>query len=272
MANKAIGVFDSGFGGLDILKEIVKQLPNYNYVYLGDSKRAPYGNRSQVLIYKFTEQAVDFLFKRNCQLIILACNTASSKALRKIQQNYLPKHYPNKRVLGVIIPTVEVAIKVTKNNCIGVIGTKGTVSSLAFVKEINKLNPAIKVLQRACAALVPIVEAGEHNSVVLGNALKSYLPPIINKNIDTLILGCTHYGFLQDKIKKFVGDDISLVWQGKIVAEKLKDYLYRHPEIENTLSKQAKIEFLTTDLTNNFKTLGSQFFGKQIYPKKVKIG
>lgn len=165
MRNKAIGIFDSGFGGLDILKTIVKKLPKYNYVYLGDSARAPYASRSQDLIYKFTEQAVDFLFKQNCQLIILACNTASSEALRKIQQVYLPKHYPKRRVLGVIIPAVEEAVELTTNNRIGIIGTEGTVSSKAFVREINKLKPEVKVFQKACPLFCPIVEAGAFNYV-----------------------------------------------------------------------------------------------------------
>ena len=214
MTNQCVGIFDSGFGGLDITKEIVKVLPEYNYVYLGDTARAPYGSRSQELIYKFTAQAVDFLFKQNCRLIILACNTASSEALRKIQQEYLPKYYPEKKVLGVIIPTVEAAISLTKNNRIGVIATQGTVNSRAFEREFKKLNPNISVFQKSCPLLVPIVETGEHNSEIANIALKNYLNPLIKQDIDTLILGCTHYGLLKDKIRAIIGKNINLITEG----------------------------------------------------------
>lgn len=266
-----IGIFDSGFGGLDILREVVKVLPEYDYIYLGDTARAPYGSRSQDLIYKFTEQAVNFLFKQKCQLIILACNTASSEALRKIQQEYLPNYYPKKRILGVIIPATEMAVELTNNNRVGVIATEGTITSEAFERELKKLKPEIKVFQKACPLLCPIIEAGEQTSGVLEVALKNYLAPLIEKNIDVLILGCTHYGLLKDEIRAITGDDVKLVLEGKIVSEKLKGYLKRHPEIENKLTKNSKIEFWTTDLTDKFRVLGSQFFGKPIIPKKVII-
>ncbi len=268
---KPIGVFDSGFGGLEILKEIVKMLPQYDYIYLGDSARAPYGSRSQKLIYSFTEQGVDFLFKRGCELIILACNTVSSEALRKIQQEYLPNHYPQKRVLGVIIPAAEEGIELTKNNRIGVIATQGTVASGAFKRELKKLKSEVKVFQKACPLLCPIIEEGEQNHNVLRAALENYLPPLTEKNIDVLILGCTHYGLLKDKINAVIGDNIKLVSEGKIVAEKLKDYLKRHSEIRKELTKNSRTEFLTTDLTDKFRILGSQFFGTPIAPKKVII-
>lgn len=269
MRNKTIGVFDSGFGGLEILREIIKKLPEYNYVYLGDNAKAPYGNRPQKEIYKFTQKAVKFLFSKNCQLIILACNTASSKALRKIQKNYLPKYHPDRKVLGVIIPACQQAIIVTKNNKIGVLGTKSTVSSKAFERELKKLNPKTKVFQKSCSLLVPIIEEGEENSKTTSIILKKYITPLTNKNIDTLILGCTHYGILESKIKKIVGKKIKIVSEGKIVAEKLKDYLKRHPKLEKTLEKNHKIKFLTTDSTEKFKVLGSRFFGQTIYPEKI---
>ena len=269
--NDSIGVFDSGFGGLDVLKEIVNKLPQYNYNYLGDSARAPYGNRSQEMVYNFTVRAVDFLFSRDCQLIILACNTSSSEALRKIQREYLPKYYPDRRVLGVIIPAAEKAVDKTRNCCIGVIGTQGTVTSGAFKRELKKLNSGIKVFQNACPLIVPIVEAGEQDSEITELVLKNYLNPLIKKHIDTLILGCTHYGLLEDKIRKIVGENINIIAEGKIVAEKLKDYLDRHPEIETKLSKKSTIKFLTTDLTDRFKILGSRFFGKKIIPEKIEI-
>ncbi|MBU1291879.1 glutamate racemase [Patescibacteria group bacterium] len=266
-----MGVFDSGFGGLDILKNIIKELPQYNYVYLGDTARMPYGTRSQELIYNFTEQAIDFLFKNNCQLIILACNTASSQALRRIQQEYLPKNYPQKRVLGVIIPATETAIQKTINHRIGVIATQSSVDSKAFEKELKKLNSKVRVFQKSCPLLVPIIEAGEQNSKATQLILENYLKPLIKKQIDTLILGCTHYGYLKNKIRKIVGKQINIISQGKIVAKKLKDYLFRHPEIERKLGQDSKVSFLTTDLTDNFKILGAKYFGQNIKLKKVSL-
>lgn len=271
VALPGIGIFDSGFGGLDILREIVRVLPEYDYIYLGDTARAPYGSRSQELIYKFTEQAVNFLFKQNCRLIVLACNTASSEALRRIQQEYLPNHYPKRKVLGVIIPTAETAVKLTKNNRIGVIATEGTVASGVFEQELKKLNPTITVFQKSCPLLVPIVETGQYNSEIAKNVIKNYLNPLIKQGIDTLILGCTHYGLLEDKIRAVAGKNINLISEGRIVADKLKDYLARHPEIENKFHKSSGIKFLTTDLTDKFQILGSQFFSKPINPEKVII-
>jgi glutamate racemase len=272
MGNKkySIGVFDSGFGGLDILRHIVKELPQYNYIYLGDTARTPYGGRSQETIFTFTTQAVDFLFKNNCGLIILACNTASSGALRRIQQEYLPKYYPKRRVLGVIIPTAEEAVKMSKGR-IGVIATEGSVASGAFVRELKKLDSHIRIFQQACPLLVPLVEAHEENSLASGLILKNYLQPLIRNNIDALILGCTHYGILENKIRKIVGNKITVINEGGVVGRKLKDYLYRHPEIEQSLSKESKVRFFTTDLTDKFKSFGSKFFGKNILPEKVEL-
>jgi len=272
MANKkySIGVFDSGFGGLQILRHIVKILPQYNYIYLGDTARTPYGSRSQEVVFNFTIQAVDFLFKNNCWLIILACNTASSEALRKIQREYLPKHYPKTKVLGVIIPTAEEAVKMAKKR-VGVIATEGSVASKTFVKELKKLNPHIEVFQQSCPLLVPLVEANEENSPAADLILKNYLQPLIKKDIDTLILGCTHYGILENKIREITKNKIAIINEGEIVGRKLKDYLKRHPEIEQNLSKESKIKFFTTDLTDKFKDLGSKFFGKKILPEKVTL-
>ncbi len=269
--NMFIGVFDSGFGGLNILWGIVKKMPEYDYIYLGDTARAPYGTRSQESVYEFTRQAVDFLFKNNCELIILACNTASSEALRKIQQEYLSKYYPNKRVLGVLIPAVEEAVGKTKNKKVGVIATEGTVNSKAFIREINKIDPKIKVFQKACPLLVPLVEVGEQDSKIADSALENYLKPLIKNKIDILILGCTHYGILEKKIRKIVGPKINIISEAKIVAEKLKDYLERHEEIENKIGKNKKIIFYTTDLTDKFKKLGSKFFGKSIKAEKINL-
>jgi glutamate racemase len=271
LKKSSIGVFDSGFGGLEILREIVKESPQYDYIYLGDTARAPYGNRSQEQIYYFTKQAVDFLFNRDCYLIILACNTASSEALRKIQREYLPKYYPERRVLGVIIPAVESATEITKNNRVGVMATNSAVDSNAFEKELKKINSQIQVFQQSCPLLVPIVEEGKQDSVSTKTILKNYLESLVKKNIDTLILGCTHYGFLENQIREIVGNKINIVSEGKIIAEKLKDYLTRHSEIKNILAKNSKIEFLTTDLSDKFKDIGTQFFGRPINPKKISL-
>lgn len=253
---KRIGIFDSGFGGLTIFKALVKKLPQYDYIYLGDSARAPYGNRSQELIFKWTQQAVDYLFKHGCELVILACNTASAEALRRIQQRQEGK------VLGVIRPTIEEA----RGKRVGIIGTQATISSGAYVRELKKLNPDIKVFQQACPLLVSLIEAGKFEGIDL--ILEKYLASLIEKNIDTLILGCTHYPIIKDKIKKITGN-IQLISQEEIIGPKLIDYLKRHPEIEEKLSKTNKKIFLTTDPTERFQTLGSHFFGEKIYPKSL---
>lgn len=269
--NKSIGVFDSGFGGLNIMKGIVKELPEYDYIYLGDTARVPYGTRSKEVIYEFTRQAVDFLFSKDCELVVLACNTASSDALRRIQQEYLPIHYPNKKVLGVIIPTAEFAAAKTKNKKIGVMATESTVSSESFIRELLKIDREVKVYQNSCPLLVPIVEAGEHNSKITDIVLEKYLKPLVDSKIDTLILGCTHYGILESKMKRIVGKNISVISEEKIVAKKLKDYLSRHNEIEGMLAKKGKREFYSTDLTKKFNVLGGKFFGKRIQAKKAII-
>ena len=269
--NKKIGIFDSGFGGLNIMRAIVKELPAYDFIYLGDTARVPYGSRSQEVVYGFAKQAVDFLFEKKCNLIIFACNTVSSKALRKIQQIYIPKFYHNKKVLGVLIPAIEFAALKTKNKKIGVLATEGTVSSGAFIREIQKINPEIKIFQNACPSLVPIIEAGKHNSKETEVILKKYSEPLLKKKIDTLILGCTHYGILEKKIKKIFGKDVQVISGDDTVAKKLKDYLKRHPEIEKTLVKKSMKVFYSTDPTKNFHFLGSKFFGQKIKVLKATL-
>lgn len=268
---KYIGVFDSGFGGIDILRGIVKELPIYDYLYLGDTARAPYGTRSQKQVYEFTKTAIDFMFENNCELIILACNTASSGALRKIQQKYLPKHFPSKKVLGVLIPTAEKAAEKTRNKKIGVIATECTVQSNAFIRELAKLNPKIKVFQNPCPLLVQIVESGEQNSKSTKLILENYLQPLKKKNIDTIILGCTHYGILASKIKKILGPDIAIISGAKIIPKKLKTYLKKHPEIDEKLGKNGIVRFYSTDITSKFTVLGSKFFGKKIKAQKISL-
>lgn len=268
---KSIGVFDSGFGGLDIMRGLVKVLPDYDYVYLGDTARVPYGTRSKDIIYSFTKEAVDFLFSKNCELIIFACNTASSDALRLIQKKHLSERYENKKVLGVLIPAAEEACRISKNNKVGVMATASTVASKSFERELKKINPKIKIYQQACPLLVPLVEAGEQNSEITKIILKKYLKPLIAKKIDTLILGCTHYGILEPKIKKLIGRDVKIISEAKIIGQKLENYLARHPEIETKLGKNKKRSFYSTDLTDNFQKLGSRFFGAEITVKKAAL-
>ncbi|MFA6006299.1 MAG: glutamate racemase [Candidatus Paceibacterota bacterium] len=268
---KNIGVFDSGFGGINILRGIVKALPEYNYIYLGDTARTPYGTRSTDVVYEFTRQAVDFLLLNNCELIILACNTASSDALRKIQQEYLPEKYPSKRVLGVLIPAAEEAMQQTRNKRIGVIATEGTVKSGAFVRELTKLDKEVKVFQQACPLLVPIVESGEDRAIFTKQILEKYLNPLKTKNIDTLILGCTHYGILEKQIKNIMGRKVQIISEASIIPKKLKEYFAQHPEIESKLARDGGCKFYSTDLTEKFTRLGSRFFGKKILAEKVEL-
>ncbi len=271
MREKSIGVFDSGFGGLDIMKGIVRQLPDYDFVYLGDTARMPYGTRSGQIIYDFAKEAVDFLFMKNCELVIFACNTASSDALHRIQVEHLPRNHVGKRVLGVLIPAAEVACQMSKNNKIGVIATASTVRSKSFIREITKITPEMKIYQNACPLLVPLVEAGEQNSQMTELALRKYLKPLLAKDIDTLILGCTHYGLLESKIKKIAGRKVKIISESRIIGAKLKDYLERHPEIETRLAKNKKRIFYSTDLTDNFRRLGSRFFGDKIEVEKAEL-
>ncbi|OGE86023.1 MAG: glutamate racemase [Candidatus Doudnabacteria bacterium RIFCSPHIGHO2_02_FULL_46_11] len=259
-----IGVFDSGLGGLVILKSLVKSLPEYDYIYLGDTQRVPYGNRSPETVYQFLEEAVDYLFKKDCALIIVACNTASAEALRKIQAVYLPKKYPNRRVLGVIIPTAEAAVE-GKVKSVGVLATTGTVNSKAYVREIKKLNNNIKVIQSAAPLLVPLIE---NDALSFSeDIIKQYLKPF--KSSQAIILGCTHYPLLKSKIKKFSGKRI--ISQDEIIPEKFKNYLVRHPEMGKRLSKNRRREFLVTDLTEHYKLLGRKWFGPALKFKKVAI-
>jgi len=268
-----IGVFDSGYGGLTVLKELVEKLPEYNYVYLGDNARTPYGTRSFETVYKYTLQAVKYLFSIDCNLVILACNTASSKALRSIQQNDLPTLAPNKRVLGVIRPSVEVIENYTKTGVVGVLATSGTVASRSYILEITKISPELKVFQQACPMWVPLVENNEHHSEGADYFVKKYIDELFfqNKNIDTVILGCTHYPLLEDKIRKYLPNGVKILSQGKIVAPSLKDYLFRHTEIKSVLSKNNKCEFLTTDIPLLFDNKAKIFMNNNSIPKAKQI-
>jgi glutamate racemase len=259
-----IGVFDSGYGGLTVLKGFLQKLPDYDYLYLGDSARAPYGNKSLKVIYDYTRQAVDFLFSRGAVLIILACNTASAKALRRIQQEWLPDHYPDRRVLGVVIPLAEAAVDGSRWGRIGVIGTRATVESGVFDQEVHKLNPELKVIEKACPLLVPLVEEGWTGKPETRSILKKYLLPLKSAAIDTLILGCTHYPFLKKDVARIMGKNCRVLDGPAIVADKLADYLVRHPEIETRLSRDRIRSFSTTDDPERFRAFGEDFLGRRI--------
>lgn len=270
---KPIGVFDSGFGGLTILKEIVKHLPEYDYIYLGDNARAPYGPRSFETVYEYTLECVKKLIAMDCELVILACNTASAKALRNIQQKDLPIIAPNKRVLGVIRPTTEVVGKLSKTGHVGVLGTIGTVTSNSYPIEISKFYPNITVHQEACPMWVPIVESNEIENESTDVFIKQHLDNLLSqdKNIDTIILGCTHYPLLINKIKKHLPSNITLLSQGEIVAAGLVDYLKRHPDMEQKCTKGNSIEFYTTDSPENFDKAASMFYGKEVKSKHLEL-
>lgn len=257
-----IGVFDSGYGGLTVLKDLLKELPQYDYLYLGDNARTPYGNRSPEVLMQFSEQAVEYLFAQGCTVIIIACNTAST-VLRHLQEKYLrgPK-VTDRKILGVIRPIAEEAVRVTKNLQVGVVGTRGTIGSKSYETELQHLNPKIKVFGQACPLLVPLVEEHWHEKPEARMILKKYLRPLKACNIDTLILGCTHYPFFYQDFCRFMGKNVRVLKTGEIVAQSLKDYLVRHPEIESKLTKKGQRMFHTTDAAERFKKLGSEFLGQ----------
>lgn len=268
-----IGIFDSGYGGLTILKEIHKQLPQYDYLYLGDNARAPYGTRSFETVYQYTLECVNHLFDKGCHLVILACNTASAKALRNIQQKDLPTIDPSRRVLGVIRPTTELAGTLTKTKHIGVLGTTGTVVSNSYPIEINKFHPEVKVFQEACPMWVPLIENNEFNNEGSNFFIEKNVKDLLKQSdkIDTIILGCTHYPLLENKLRQYIPQHIQLVAQGDIVAKGLKDYLDRHPEIESKCTKNGKLEFYTTETPENFSLQAGKFFGKEISAKHLAL-
>lgn len=267
-----IGFFDSGFGGLTIMRSVVELLPQYDYCYLGDNARVPYGNRSQRIVFDFTKEAVDFLFRKGCPLIIIACNTSSAKALRRIQQEYLPVAYPDRRVLGVIRPSVE---EVVDRGCrkLGILATEGVVASEAYITEIRKLSPEVQVYQEPCPLLVPIVEAGEQDWEGTDLIVSKYLRRLFSQdnNIDTLLLACTHYPILRTHFERLLPPQVTVLEQGPIVARKLEDYLLRHPEIEEKVSRNQTRTFLTTDASERFDRLALTFFGAPVSSHLVSL-
>lgn len=256
-----IGVFDSGLGWLTVLKEFLKVLPEHDYMYLGDNARMPYGNKSDEIIYNYTKEAVDFLFKQGCELIIIACHTASAKALRRIQQEYLPANFSERRVLGVVIPLVEEAAKLSGNKRVGIIGTKATIESRIYGKEFKKVGLEAEIYEQSCPLLVPLIEEGWIKRPETQMILRKYLRPLKEKKVDTLILSCTHYPLLIKNIARVMGKRVKIINPATVVAEKLKDYLERHLEIEMKLGENKKRIFFTTDDERKFKELGWKFLG-----------
>ena len=286
-----IGVFDSGYGGLTILDAIRRELPEYDYLYLGDNARAPYGTHSFEVIYRYTLQAVQYLINKNCALIILACNTASAKALRTIQQRDLPRinepygeadrstagrlemvNGKMVNVLGVIRPTVEAVPGITKSGHVGILATPATVSSESYVLELEKIDPSLVVSQQACPMWVPLIEAGEYNKPGADYFVEEYIRAILNKDpqIDTLVLGCTHYPLLQEKIAK-AAKDVTIIAQGDLVAKSLKDYLERHPEYREQLSTNGTCTYLTTENANRFSQSASHFLSAPISAEHIDL-
>ena len=268
-----IGVFDSGYGGLTILDKIREVLPEYDYIYLGDNARAPYGTRSFEVVYEFTRQAVNKLFDMGCHLVILACNTASAKALRSIQMNDLPQIDPARRVLGVIRPTVECVGEISKNQHMGVLATAGTIKSESYPLEIHKLFPEIQVSGTACPMWVSLVENNESQDEGADYFIRKYIDQLLSKDpqIDTVILGCTHFPILLPKIRQYIPDHISVIAQGEYVAESLKDYLKRHPEMDAKCTKNGNCQFYTTEAEEKFSESASTFLKQQISVKHITL-
>ncbi len=270
-SSQPIGVFDSGYGGLTVLKSIIEKLPDYDFIYLGDNARAPYGNRSFETVYQYTREAVQWFFSRECPLVILACNTSSAKALRTIQQQDLAESGTQNRVLGVIRPTTEISGILSKTGNVGIFATSGTVNSKSYPLEIEKFFPEVKVFQQACPLWVPLIENNEHRGPGADYFIKKYVDELLSQSsaIDTVLLGCTHYPLLMEKLRQHVPDRIKLIAQGEIVAESLAEYLNRHPEMETRCSKNAELSFYTTDDTADFDRHAAYFYKEGIKSERV---
>lgn len=268
-----IGIFDSGYGGLTVFREIRRQLPQYDYIYLGDNARAPYGPRDFDTIYHYTLECVRHLFDMGCQLVVLACNTASAKALRTIQQQDLPHIDSKRRVLGVIRPTTEIVGNYSKSGHVGVLATVGTVKSESYVIEIAKFFPELKVFQQACPMWVPLVENNEHEAPGADYFVKKYLDALLEQsnNIDTIVLGCTHYPLIINKIRQYLPESVQVISQGEIVSKSLVDYLVRHPEIEAVCSKNGTTAYFTTESPMAFDEKAAIFMGEKVGSKHLGL-
>lgn len=270
-----IGVFDSGYGGLTVFRELRKVLPDYDFLYLGDNARTPYGTRSFRVVYEYTLQAVKFLFAKGCPLVILACNTASAKALRNIQQLDLPSLAPDRRVLGVIRPCVEKVAEITVNGRVGVLGTPGTVASLSYPIELEKWGngKVVSTVQQACPMWVPLVENNELDNPGADYFVQKDISELLARDpeMDTVILGCTHYPLLLNTIRKFIPENLNVIDQGPVVAEKLTDYLARHPEMEQLITKNGSVRYLTTENAEIFETKAGLFLGQKVKAEMVQL-
>lgn len=264
-----VGIFDSGLGGLVIAKAIFHKLPQYDYIYLGDTKNLPYGQKPPKEIYRHTERAVDFLFRQDCLVVIVACNTSSAVALRKIQQEYLPKFYPNRRVLGVVIPTLEEADKNHKRKIIGVIGTAATIKSHIYKKELEKIDAKAKIIEKSTPDLVTLIEQNSLQNAE--KTLKLYLKTLQKQGIEALVLGCTHYPILKREIKGIMGKKVAIVSQDEIIPSKLADYLKRHSEMAKKLSKKGQRAFLVTVFNKDFDDVAKRLFGRKLKLEVVSL-
>lgn len=273
MTHGPIGVFDSGYGGLTILDEIRKKMPQYDYIYLGDNARAPYGNRSFDVVYEYTRECTQKLFEMGCPLVIYACNTASAKALKSVQQNDLPIWNPDRRVLGIIRPTAEHIGNITKNGHIGIFCTIGTMQSESYPLEIHKLFPTTTVTCQACPLWVPLIENEEYDGNGADYFVKKYIDELLEKDpeIDTIILGCTHYPLLFDKIKKYLPSHITPIMQGEIVADSLQDYLRRHSDLEKFLTRNGECQFYTTESAEKFQHSAAIFLHQPVEAKHIRL-
>lgn len=273
MKQHPIGVFDSGYGGLTVLKELIAELPDYDYLYLGDNARAPYGTRSFETVYKYTWQSVQWFFSKGCNLVVLACNTASAKALRTIQQNDLAAMNTSKRVLGVIRPTTEIIGTLSKSGHVGIFGTTGTVQSGSYPIEISKFFPKVKVTQEACPMWVPLIENGEHEKPGADYFIDKHITSLLGKDdsIDTVLLACTHYPLLINKIKEKLPAGISVISQGGIVAKSLQAYMNNHPGMADDITKEGKREFYTTGDVHQFNASALDFYGEKIQARHVDL-
>lgn len=273
MKEGKIGVFDSGFGGLTVLRSMVDLLPNYRFIYFGDNARAPYGNKSFDLIYEYTLEGVNFLFNQGCELVVLACNTASAKALRTIQQNDLPKIAPKKRVLGVIRPSTEEITSYTRSGFVGILGTEGTVKSESYLLELEKTSPDLQVFQHACPLWVPLIEERQYETMAGRMIIASDIDLLFKENtqIDTVLLACTHYPIIKSIIEEVVGNRARIIEQGPLVAVKLKEYLTRHPEIDIRLGRDGEIEFYTTEREDYFNEHASEIYGSKIVAQQIQL-
>ncbi len=273
MSKGPIGVFDSGYGGLTVLKEITAKLPGYDYIYLGDNARAPYGTRSFDTVYHYTLQCVEWFFQQGCALVILACNTASAKALRTIQQNDLPRIDASRRVLGVIRPTSEVIGNISHSKEVGILATTGTVQSQSYLIEIEKFFPGCRVYQEACPMWVPLIENNECHNPGADYFIRNHVQQLLEKStmIDTILLACTHYPLIMDQIKAYVPQGCQVISQGTIVANSLADYLARHPEMESRISRGGTETFYTTDAAGDFDTKAAVFYGKSVKSSHLQL-